>query len=157
MACILRISGDDFDVDRFIAESEWKDVDSELLRVYHKGEFINTLNKRRHVDSGFSITVSKAGFEDFEQQQRDAISFLSTYAKSFNHLREYHIDNWHCLDFGLDTFPPNRFSKTYIISPELMRLCAEYNLEIYMSNYFTKKESRRKCRSVRKFNFRNKL
>lgn len=156
MSCVLRISGTNFDVNKFIGESEWKDLSESILHIYRKGEFTNKLKRKVNQDSGLGLVVSNADFLYFEQQQQDAVQFLSKYRKSLLVLKDYPIDNWNCLDFGVDTFPPNRFSRTYIISPELMRMCSEYNIEIWMSNYFSKKESRRKGRVVRKFNFKNK-
>ena len=139
MACMLRISGDDFDVDSFIAVSEWHGLSS--LRVYRKGEYVNELKKKVHNDYGFSICVSDDGYRDFERMQADAIAFLKKYTKSFQLLTQYKIENWHCLDFGLDTYPSNNFSKTYILSNELMRLAGEAGIDVWMSNYLTNEKS----------------
>lgn len=153
MSCILRISGTNFDVDKFIAESEWKDL---AMKVYHKGAYVNKLRKRVYEDNGFQIEISNAGFKDFERQQLDAIQFLITYRNSLLLLKNYEIDTWHCIDFGLATWPSNHFSKTYVLNAELMKLCGEYNIDVWMSNYFSAHEKRRENRQSRKFNFRKK-
>jgi hypothetical protein len=135
MSCILRISGTDFTVDEYLAKADWK---AHEVRTHYKGDK-RGLSNRFGVfeDSGFSMVASDAEFEDFEKQQKDVINFLKTYRHNFELLSGYNVDYWHCFDFGLGTYPSNRFSRTYILSAELLKLTSEFNLEIYMSNYFT--------------------
>lgn len=149
MSCYLRISGKSFDVDGFIEESEWTNLDD--FEVHKIGQYVNRLKKRKFVDSGIGICVSSASFADFDQQQKDAVLFLEKYRNTLLLLSKYSIDSWRGLDFGLDTFPQNGFCKTYLIETRLMSLCSEYGLEVYMSNYFVANERRRKGRRTRLF------
>jgi hypothetical protein len=136
MSCILRISGTEFDIDDYFLKTDWKDA--VRLHIHHIGdERSKTGRFPPHEDNGFSLQVSGRSFEDFEAQQNEAIEFLTRNRDNFLLLKEYKIDGWNCIDFGLSTVPPNNFSRTYIILPQLAALAAEYGLEIWMSNYFT--------------------
>ncbi|OSZ79076.1 hypothetical protein CAP35_12740 [Chitinophagaceae bacterium IBVUCB1] len=149
MSCVLRITGSDFDVDKFMIEAKFEASDN--ITVSKKGEFINALKKRKRIHNGIGVIVSNAPFLNFEKQEADAIAYLNKYKSAFIKLKNYDIDGWRGLDFGVDTFPENRFYREYILSIELIKLCAECGLEIYMSNYFSRKEKRRKKRVGRLF------
>jgi len=138
MACILKISGTGFNVDEYLSKVVW---DGYEVRTHHKGDKRGFFGRMGELeDSGFSICISEAAFEDFDAQQKDVISFLKMYEQNFELLKSYAIDYWHCLDFGLATYPSNSFSKTYILLPELTSLAGGLGLDIWMSHYFTKNE-----------------
>lgn len=151
MSCILRISGTDFNVDEYLSKTNWEGCD---VRVYHKGEQRSPTGRfAPFEDNGFSIRASNAGFEDFEHQQKDVIAFIQTYSNNLGLLKEYNIDRWHCFDFGLGTYPRNQFSRTYILSSQLLQLTGALGLDIWMSNYFTKDDEyiRRRKRKDEKY------
>lgn len=155
MSCQLRISGTEFDVDAFVAETGWSESGIDM-QVYRKGEYVNSLKKHVHPHSGLRITVSSADFTDFEQQHEDLMAFLREYKNALKLLSKYKIDGWRSFDFGVDTFPPNSFSRTYTLAPALISMCSEAGMGIVISNYFSAKEPRRRGRIVRKFNSKKK-
>lgn len=150
MACYLRVSGKDFDVDKFITESEFKDWDRKDLQISYKGETSGP-RKRPLETNGFQIHISDTDFQNFAKQQKDAFAFLSKYQESFMKLAPFGSFEWRHLDFGMDGWPPNGFTRTYTISDELMKLCSQLNIGIEISTYFSTREKRRKGRAKRNF------
>lgn len=134
MSCYLRISGKDFDVDSFIAKSEFKDWNAKDLQVTRKGE-PEKYGQKLNEHSGFQIHVSDRDFEDFEKQQADAFAFLSKYRAPLK-LLSLQVLGWRYLDFGMDGWPANGFTKSYLVSDELMKLCSELDIGIVISTYF---------------------
>jgi hypothetical protein len=78
MSCVLRVSGE-FLPQQFLAESPWA-ADS----VWHRGE------QRGHgpaaSESGFTVVVSDAGFEELATQVQDAAAFLRRHGSEFARL-----------------------------------------------------------------------
>jgi hypothetical protein len=71
MGCSLTVSGDDFDVDAFLAR----------FAIQPEGMFRRGEPKPRgagiHTQSRFWLVVSERDFEDFEGQIQDSVAFLS--------------------------------------------------------------------------------
>lgn len=151
MSCMLRIAGKSFDVDSFFTASEWTPTDENVVSVYKIGEPEVVFKKRKNTYNGLGIQVSWASFSDFAGQQQDVIQFIKKYKNTFSLLKNYEIDAWCGFDFGLDIHPENGFSKDYLIEAELIALCGEYRLELYLSTYMMNNNKRRKARGNRLF------
>lgn len=143
MACYLRIFGENFEVDSFIAQSEWSDWPNGLVTIIRKGESFTWNKSKPHAESGLIVTASDSDFDDFSGQQAEAIQFLKDNTQSLKELLNYKLD-WAQLDFGLDVWPANRFTKVFLLSSELVQLCAKYSLDVCMSNYFMRPDSPKK-------------
>lgn len=151
MSCILRVSGTEFDVDEYLSKTDWKNY---KLNIYYKGDKHTIRSLGISQCSGFSICVSDADFADFGNQQKDAIAFLKEFENNFSLLKAYILDCARGLDFGLETYPKNQFSKTHFISTELALLAGNAGMDIVMSNYFTKNEQYLKRKRKRRWSIR---
>ncbi len=130
MSCVLRASGDDFDVDGFLAESNF-----EPCAVYHKGEQKHPLKKDNLVaSSGFTLDVSEAGFDEFNQQVQDATRFISENHIELARLKSYPGIKSISLDFGVN----NNFdaaAKFLRFPQELIQKVATLNIGLDISLY----------------------
>jgi hypothetical protein len=131
MAAVLRASGPDFDVDAFVAGSDWDDS-----TVYRRGEALfpnSRRNERQHPESGLNFVVSEAGFHEFPKQIEDAIQFLNDSASEVQRLVAFPGVTAVVLDFGIawrdvvaqsDRFPA-----------ELVRLAGSCGIALELSHY----------------------
>lgn len=152
MPATLCITGYGFDVDGYLAKANWE---SEKVFIRRKGDKRGWSGKLGvFEDSGFFIYLTDAGFDEFEAQQQDVISFLKRFNKNLELLAPYHIDGLCCISFGLEPYPPDGFSHTYTILPELSRLAGQYDLEIEMVNYFTYRTTNLRKRVLKRWPLR---
>ena len=130
MSTILRADGETFDVDAFIAGTDWR-VD----RVYRRGEprLPSKPGRGTSERSGLSVLVSAAGLHDFPAQLRDAAAFLETYAGEIRRLVAFPGVAGVSLDFAVawrdvaaefNSFPP-----------ELVRLAGACGIGLDLSHY----------------------
>lgn len=75
MSCVLRVSGERFDVDAYLRSSRFEPV-----VVWRKGERSEG-DDSIAVSSGFNVEVSSAGLRDLDTQMRDAVQFLRDYGQ----------------------------------------------------------------------------
>jgi hypothetical protein len=75
VAAVLRASGPDFNVDAFVASSEWRFTS--VFRRHTPAPPAPRPACRRPEGSGFNVAVSNAGLHDFPQQLADAVAFLT--------------------------------------------------------------------------------
>ena len=92
--CVLHVSGDDFRVDAFLADSNLRPY-----RVHHRGDIGR--RSRRFTDSGLSLDISFAD-GDLEAEITDAIRFLSTHEAELQRLHDFPGVTDMRLDFGYD-------------------------------------------------------
>ncbi|MBU2706798.1 hypothetical protein KCM76_12465 [Zooshikella marina] len=131
MSCILRISGENFDVDLCV---EGKDV--EFSNIYRKGDPrypASKPNGPKLEHSGLSVEVSSADFSDMNQQLEDAIDFLNKSSGLIRELVEFKGVEYALLDFGVETKPP--FWASYTFPPELAYLAGQLGLGLCVSTY----------------------
>ena len=134
MSCILRISGRHLDVDKLIKGSSLKPYD-----IYKKGQpsYPGLRIKRINKYSGISIEVSKADFDKFEKQIKDAIKFLTKHKTSVKKLTTNKQVESSCLDFGVDLrIGYNNIALQSDTLPyELLKLAGDLKIDIQISLY----------------------
>ncbi len=134
MSCVLRIEGIDFKVDDFLKSTSIK-----AYRVWHAGEPMTPTrkNKANYTESGCSIDISKADFDQFEIQKSDAIFFLTENFEKLQRLTEFGllITESPRLDFGIFTRMFEVGAQFDRFEPELLRLAGNLNLTIELSQY----------------------
>ncbi len=130
MSCVLRASGDHFDVDSFLAESNF-----EPCAVYHKGEQKHSSKKDDlSASSGFTLDVSEAGFDDFNQQVQDATRFISENHIELVRLKSYLGIKSISLDFGVNT-NFDAAARSLRFPQELIQKVAALNIGLEISLY----------------------
>jgi len=136
MAVMLRAGGKNFDVDAFLKECPW-----EPARVWHRGKpaFPRSQPKgRKNKDSGFNVTVSDAGFDEINQQIKDATAFLEDEENMvvIKALRAYPGVEGANLDFGVELPDPKECPiQYYVFPPKLARLAGKLSLHLEFSLY----------------------
>ncbi|MGN6507552.1 MAG: hypothetical protein ACTHM6_18500 [Tepidisphaeraceae bacterium] len=124
---VLRASGSEFDVDRFLEDSPWKPA-----AVFRRGESRTPSGLKRTV-SGFNLSISDAGFDKFAEQQIDAISFLSRHTDEIARLITFAGVDGAVLDFGVAWRDVAAQSDTF--SADLVRLAGACGLSLELSHY----------------------
>lgn len=131
MACLLRVAGREFDVDRYLARGVLAPSG-----VYRRGEarFPTLPRARKSLRSGFNIVVSKKEFSDFPGQVRDALSFLARHRRAVRALRRRKGVDGAELDFGVER-RPEAAVQVQAFPEELIRVAGELGLALTLSFY----------------------
>src|SRR2546426_11328331 len=75
LAAVLRASGPEFDVGRFVVPCDWR-----IDKVFHRVEARRPSTRpegRKNEESGLNVLVSDADINQFAEQLRDAVEFLT--------------------------------------------------------------------------------
>ena len=131
MSCILRISGENFDVDAFILKSQIVPY-----KTFYKGSprLKTKPDGEKNKYSGCAIEVSKAEFNDYEQQVTDAIIYLTDNKDKFQYISSTTEIQHSVLDFGIG-YDINKFTQTHHVPVELLRIVADLGISIELSIY----------------------
>lgn len=137
MSCILRVYGNDFNAESFVA-SNVLTVDSHWV----KGEMrfpgstvIQTIND----SSGVRLVASQAEFTELPKQIEDTIVFLREHHGAIGRLTAYPGVEGAILDFGVDIYPPGWASFTF--PPELLSLAGSVGVALCLSVYPMEREA----------------
>jgi hypothetical protein len=128
MSCVLRVAGETFNVDEFLAGSR-----IEPCKIWHKGD-AKSRSGKESPSAGFNADVSVADFDEFPAQVQDAIRFLRDNHDDLSRLSTAAGVSDIDLDFGI-AIRPETMSKTCLLSPELIQLAGEFKIGIMMSYY----------------------
>lgn len=131
MSCILRLSGEKFDVDSCLQSITIKPdtirhIGEPRIELKQSGEIFTT--------SGCTFVASRADFDQFNEQVSDVIAFLKDNHQDLQKLTEASgiEDIW--LDFGV-AYDEYKFVQSKSIPLELIKHCAELNISIELSIY----------------------
>ena len=132
--CVLRVSGKQFDADRYLALSGL-----EAIKVFRRGEprFASNPEGKLNDLSGFNVEVSDASWEGVSEQVEDAVAFLKENRDAIRMLRSAPGVEDMSLDFPVDL----RIDRVNIVSqldyfpPELISLAGALGLGIEISVY----------------------
>lgn len=132
--CVLRISGKEFDADRYLAVSGLQ-----AHRVFHAGSPQSPSNPkgRCHEVSGFVVDVSERSWADLKGQVRDAIRFLDQNQKALLLLRDAPGVEDMRLDFPVDLQIDRRnlLVQFDYFPPELVSKAGAVGLGLELSTY----------------------
>jgi hypothetical protein len=97
MSCILRIGGENFDVDEFIqkTEMEWE-------QKTHKGMPVVDGFKRISKTSFVSVTTSDADFANYKEQIEETVEYLNKHKNSLLHIISTTGIDYAIIDFGVN-------------------------------------------------------
>ena len=124
--CIFHVSGENFDVDAFLARSPFGPY-----RVAHRGEPKGRKSKRWPY-SGFSVEVSKA-YGDLAKQCEDVAAFLGEYHAEVSRLSAFPGVTDLRLDFGYER--RDVAVQTDYLPPELLVLVGSLGIGIVLTLY----------------------
>lgn len=137
MSCILRIGGQNFDVDLFaktsslVADSVWRKGE----RRFPNSKRILTVND----SSGVRITASDADMDEFAVQVENAIAFIRENETNLRALTALPGVEFAIFDFGLEIRPPGWAS--FDFPPELLSLAGGVGTSICVSVYPVSEET----------------
>ncbi|SEP30141.1 DUF4279 domain-containing protein [Mucilaginibacter sp. OK283] len=129
MSCVLRIIGEDFDVDSFILKTG---IDP--YKVFYKGDpkVKSKPDGKKFEHSGCAIDASEADFTDFKQQVKDVIEFLESNRNKLLFINSGSEIQYAVLDFGV-AYNPDKFTQTQYLPKELLKLAADLGIGIEIS------------------------
>ena len=132
MSCVLRIDGKDFKVDDFLKSTALKPY-----KIYRKGEKIAIGKRKLEEGNGCSFDLSKADFNDFEQQRKDAVGFLKTHFDKLNTVFAFGLSKNEIptIDFGTTTRMHEVEIQCDYLEPQLLKLAGSLNFGIIISQY----------------------
>ena len=131
MSCMLRASGDNFDVDAFLSTCALEPV-----AIFKKGEprfKASQPDGPKLQSSGLNFEASAADFSELEIQMEDALLFLQEQHAFITGLREFPGVESVCLDFGAEIHPPGWCS--FNIPSKLMLACGSLGVSLKLSVY----------------------
>ena len=123
--CVLHVSGDNFRVDAFLADSNLRPY-----RVHHRGDIGR--RSQRFTGSGISLDVSSAD-GDLDAEVSDAITFLSTHEAELQRLRDFPGVTDMRLDFGY--YCRDVAAQFDYLPPDLLARAGKLGLGIELSLY----------------------
>lgn len=127
MSCVLRATGEHFDVDRFLIGGG-----IEPQKVWRKGEA--RLEKGRPVArSGLTFVVSTARFSELEVQCEDAVAFLSLNEGFVRGLAGFPGVEAVTLDFAAEIHAP--FWASFDFPPRLLDAMGRLGVRLMLSTY----------------------
>ncbi|MGA3283941.1 MAG: DUF4279 domain-containing protein [Verrucomicrobiota bacterium] len=130
MSCLLRATGENFEVDAFLQTSKLRPN-----TVQHKGQ----LRRKNKPDggksefSGLSCVVSEKDFNDLEGQIAEAIEFLKSNRVHLQKLVKFPGIEDVRLDFGIER--RDEFSQCDYFPSKLLCLAGELGIGIELSQY----------------------
>lgn len=131
MSCVLRILGEDFDVDTFVEKTQINGFNKR-----YKGDLMGRSANRKAKYSAANITISSADFDDFNLQIEDATRFLIEYKDNLKMIASTKGIEYAIIDFGVDSMiDENRLTQNFYFPKDLIRLCAELDISIELSIY----------------------
>ncbi|HEY0063741.1 MAG TPA: hypothetical protein VGC21_16610 [Telluria sp.] len=125
---MLRISGAYLDVKAMLLENPLP-----VEQMWVKGE-PRILRGKFHVNSGVSVVVSDAEFDEFDLQAADAAQFLQLHHAAMLKIAAYPAVEEVSLDFGVAIREGYATQSSYL-SPQLMQLAASAGVGILLSHY----------------------
>ena len=132
MGCVLRISGDKFNVEKFIQNSKLKPN-----LIFHKNQPINKLKPKgkKYKSSGLSISTSNADFDNFDIQIKDTIKYLKKNFKNLADIKKDKTITEFVLDFGITSriSKGNTFTQSDTFPAELLKLSGNLDIDICLS------------------------
>lgn len=131
MSCVLRASGESFDVEQFLLTCT-----VEPLKIWRKGELRfpkSRPNFPANRDSGVNFKVSAADFSEFQNQLNDARTFLSSHAELLQALANFPGVEAIVMDFGTEIHPPGWC--WFSIPPDILALLGASGVTLMLSVY----------------------
>ena len=127
MSCMLRIGGVDLDVDKLLG------INLKPNSIYRKGEPRTPKSKSINLTSGARYVASNADFDNFEEQKKDAISFLRDNASPIREIMSIPGHEGAELDFGINR--RDVLVQSDSLPAELAKLAGELGIDIMLSLY----------------------
>jgi hypothetical protein len=128
MSCMLRVFGADLDVKAMLAQHPLP-----VNRFWTKGE-PRGLNGKPHLDSGASVIVSDADFDQFDLQVTEATEFLRSHASTIAGIVAYPGTEEVIFDFGIALYEDHVMMSSYL-PPRFIQLAANAGVGIILSHY----------------------
>jgi hypothetical protein len=131
MPCILRIAGENFDVDQFVKKS-----DLAPYKIFYKGDakYVTKPEGKKIERSGCAIEISKVNFENFSEQLNDALTYLSQNIEKLQWINKTPEIQYAVLDFGLN-YDSDKFIQSHYLPNEFLKLASHLGIGIEISVY----------------------
>jgi len=130
MSCILRICGDELDVDALLSV-----VDLEPDHVWRRGEprRVSKPEGKRHEHSGVTFVASNSDFSEFNQQIDEATCYLDTHRVQITAMTSFEGVQHAILDFGIELRDVAIHSD--ILPLRFLKAAVETGVSVELSHY----------------------
>jgi len=128
MSCMLRISGADLNVTTMLTQHALPGA-----QVWEKGA-PRIIKGKFHADSGVSVVVSEADFDQFDLQVTEATEFLELNASMLADIVAYPGVEEVIFDFGIALYKDHLMLSSYL-PPRFIQLAASAGIGIMLSHY----------------------
>jgi hypothetical protein len=131
MPCILKITGENFDVDNFVKKSNITPY-----KLFHKGDpkLATKPNSNKMEQSGCAIEISNVDFESFSEQLDDASTYLNKNREKLQWINKTPEIQYAVLDFGLNC-DSDKFVQSHYLPNEFLKLVSRLSIGIEISVY----------------------
>ncbi len=130
MSCVLRVSGINLDLGALLQA-----LPIRPYRSWNRGQPYtrHSTNSKIHSDTGACFNVSGAGFDNFEQQQDDALTFLTEHRVALQRLASFPGVEYSQLDFDIEL--GQAYIHSDVLSLGFLRAAAEACVSVELSHY----------------------
>jgi hypothetical protein len=133
MSCVLRILGKDLNIDDFILHSGIIPY-----KKWYKGspQLQSKSDGKLHEHSGCAVEISKAEFNEFQQQLKDAVIFLRSNESQLSYITTTPTIEYAVLDFGVN-YEINKFNQTHYFPTDFLMELSQLNIGLEVTVYGT--------------------
>ena len=128
-ACILRVSGRQLDVTKYLSESAFE---NRTDTVFHIGEPRTSGSRSVNPTTGFTVLVGEG---DVAKQTAAAIAFVDQYHSELLRLSAYPGIEQLTLDFGWEFDLSTMLTYSYRFAPELLSKCGPLRIGLEVTLY----------------------
>ena len=130
--CTLRVSGKQFNVDRFLATSDFQPS-----AIWRRGQKRWLSSNGVSDVSGFNLGVSNASWNNLQKQIKETLRFLKKYKNEVMRLRQYPGVESLELDFPINNRMDRKrvYSQCDYLTKELIHKAGQFPLSIEISRY----------------------
>ena len=157
MSCMFRIEGKNFNVDAYLEEVGLSDQIVDGIYVHRKGEPKLKSKPQKGVkeSSLCSIRCSDKSFSLLDTQINDAETFLKEHSDLLNAITNYDVEQVY-FDFGVSILTPVYFAQSCCFPVDFIKRCAQYNIGIEYTQYYTRSDKRKRGRALSLFRKKQK-
>ena len=131
MPCILRIAGENFEVDSFVKKSNISPY-----KIFYKGDpkLATKPDSKKVKLSGCAIEISKVDFENFGEQLNDVLAYLNQNREKLQLINTIPEIQYAILDFGIH-YDSDKFVQSHYLPNEFLKLVSGLGIGIEISVY----------------------
>ena len=130
--CVLNATGADFDVNAFMKDSTWRQL--QLASVFHRGEATGLQTRPIQERSGLGVRISDSDEDGLEPQIREAMEFLEQEHAEIQRLAAF--PGLEALELRIGLFWwRNTLCRFHTLPPDFLRRAGELGVAVTLCVY----------------------